>query len=192
MVESVSMTNNNEREALANYLKSEEQWLRDVQREQGGRIYLETLGEKMVTALVVAYQGGDEATIDRGLASFDMVFGMAGEYALTIKDEAAMLQSFLVGFRDSMVYSGIQIGELPKGTDFDGDRTAAFVAGATLARHLRVVMVWTDAKRAVKNLREQIALVESSEEVHLQRFVGGIKRELVQRGIIQNDKRETA
>ncbi|MBI2325771.1 hypothetical protein HYU91_00045 [Candidatus Collierbacteria bacterium] len=185
------MINKSETEALRRYLASERLWLLDVQREMGGRIYLETLGEKMVTALVVAYQGGDEATIDRGLASFDMVFGMAGEYALTIKDEAAMLQSFLVGFRDSMVYSGIQIGELPKGTDFDGDRTAAFVAGATLARHLRVVMVWTDAKWAVKNLREQIALVESSEEVHLQKFVAGIRSKLVRRGILENEIQET-
>ena len=185
------MIKNKESEALGKYLASERLWLLDVQREMGGRIYLETLGEKMVTALVVALQGGDEETSNRGKAFIDMVFGMAGEYALEIKDEAAMLRSFLRGFGDSIADCGVQVSEMPIEMGLEDDRTAR-TAGGNLARHLRVALAWMDAKWAVKNLWEQIALVESSEEVHLQKFVGGIKRELVQRGIIQNDKREIA
>jgi hypothetical protein len=78
------MINKSETEALRRYLASERLWLLDVQREMGGRIYLETLGEKMVVALAVAIQGGDEATASRGRAFFDMVFGKAGEYAFVL------------------------------------------------------------------------------------------------------------
>ncbi len=182
------MTNKSETEALASYLKSEEQWLRDVQRERGGQVNIETLGEKMVTALVVAFQGGDEVTSNRGKAFFDMVFGMAGEYALALGDEAVMLRSFLQGIGDSMVDFGIQIGEMPKETDFEDGRIATRIAGGMLARHLRVALTWMDAKWAVKNLREQMAVIESVDEVHMQKFVGGIRNELVRKGIIENDK----
>ncbi len=187
----MSMTNNNETEALGKYLASERLWLSDVQREQGGRIYLETLGEKMVTALAVALQGGDVETGNRGRAFFDMVLGMAGEYALEIKDEAALLGSFLQGFRDSVADFGIQISEMPEALGIGGDNPA-YQAGSMLARHLRTALVWTDMKWAVKNLQEQMAMIETVEEVHLRKFVAGIKNGLVQRGIIQNEKRETA
>ncbi len=184
----MSMINNNETEALGKYLASERLWLSDVQRERGGRIYLETLGEKMVTALAVAFQGGDVETSNRGRAFFDMVFGMAGEYASVLGDEAVMLRSFLLGIGDSMVDFGIQIGEMPKETDFEDGWVAARVAGGMLARHLRVALVWMDTRWAVKNLREQMAVIESVEEVHLQKFVAGIRGELIQRGIIEENE----
>lgn len=177
------MTNNSETEALRKYLTSEELWLRDVQREMGGRVYIETLGEKMVTALDVVFQGGDEATINRGLASFDMDFRMACEYALELKGEAVMLRSFLRGFGDSIADTGIQISEMPIDVSLEDDRTARY-AGRSLAGNLRVGMVWMETKWAAKNLREQIANIESIEEVHLQKFVGGIKNELVRIGIM--------
>jgi len=187
----VSMIKHKESEVLGKYLTSEELWLRDVQRERGGRVYLETLGEKMVIALAVALQGGDEATANRGRALFDMVFGMAGEYALMLGDEALSLRIFLRGVGDSMADSGVQISEMPEAMGVESD-DPAYRAGMMLARHLRVVMVWTDTKWAVKNLREQIAMIESVDEVRLRKFVSGIRNGLVQRGIIENEKRETA
>jgi|SRR3989344_1844408 len=184
------MIKNKESEALGKYLASERLWLLDVQREMGGRIYLETLGEKMVTALVVALQGGDEETSNRGRALFNMVFGMAGEYVLVLGDEAVMLRSFLRGIGEAVAEYGVQISEGLETLGIGGD-DSAYQAGTMLARYLRTAMVWTDMKWAVNNLQEQIALVGSTEEVHLQRFVGGIRNELVRRGIIQNEKRET-
>lgn len=158
MVESESMTNKSETEALGKYLTSEELWLRDVQRERGGRVYIETLGERMVSTLVVAIQGGDEATVNRGMASFDMIFGMACEYALEIKDEAVMLRSFLRGIGDIM-----------------------------LAVHLWAA-VDEGSNWAIGYLQKQTAKIESIEEVHLRKFMGGIKNELIRRGLLESSE----
>lgn len=68
-VESVSMTTRKEEsEVLSKYLSGEETWLREVQRERGGQVYIETLGEKTVEALMRVVQGGDEVAVSQGMA----------------------------------------------------------------------------------------------------------------------------
>lgn len=181
MVESVSMNKHIEaREALRKYLTSEELWLRDVQRERGGQVFIETLGEKMVMALAVVIQGGNAETVNRGLALFNMIFGMIREYVAEIRSETGGLESYLEGMEMAMLDDVYR-------EDVEGDsiRESGFDMAIDLYNAIGGV------EQAMGRLQDWAAKIETVEEVHLRKFMSGIKNELVRRGILEDEKQGT-
>jgi len=165
-------------------LVEEEHWLRQLQEELGGLEYIQTLGGKAAETLVAFLEERRDGTITP-LERLTLLNRLIQAYISDIPGETDRLQRFWAGLVLGLTFDGIVdpeeriLADSNTGEFSDGIETEVLMYKIVVEDSLPKTRQWQKGW-----LREKLDELAESEEVHLQRFVAGLRKGLTAKAVV--------